>query len=146
MLRCFMIISLFFTSSKKKDNSSNRMGGSVRSTFQKVQRTDELEFLNASFMLSLHYLLCGFYKDYASEKNWYYMVLWFSVSFMLPQRRKRTRKIGWEVRFGQHFRRYKELMSLNFVCFFYTIIALSFMRFLQRFWFDKEVSKGVVLR
>ena len=31
VLRCFMLISLFFTSSKKEDNPSNRMGGSVRS-------------------------------------------------------------------------------------------------------------------
>ena len=51
----------FFTPSKKWDNSSNRMGGSVRSTFQEVQRIHELEFLNVSFMLSLHF----FILDYA---------------------------------------------------------------------------------
>ena len=44
VLRCFMLISLFFTSSKKEDNSSNRMGGLVWSSFQKVKRIDELEF------------------------------------------------------------------------------------------------------
>ena len=96
-----------FTSSKNEDNLSNRMGGLVRSEFQKVQRIHELEFLNDIFMLSLHYRLCGFYKDYAFEKKQYYMVLWFSVSFILHQRRKRIREIGWEVRFGQHFRRYR---------------------------------------
>ena len=31
VLRCFMLISIFFTSSKKEDNLINRMGGSVRS-------------------------------------------------------------------------------------------------------------------
>ena len=55
VLLCFMLISLFFTSSKKGDNLSNRMGGSVRSTFQEVQRIHELEFSNTSFMLSLHF-------------------------------------------------------------------------------------------
>ena len=108
VLRCFMLISLFFTSSKKGDNSINRMEGSVQSTFQEVQRILELEFSNASFMLSLHFCLnrlYGFYKDSGSPKQRYCMVLWFSVSLMLPQRSKRIREIGWGVRFGQHFRR-----------------------------------------
>ena len=73
-----MLISLFFTSSNNEDNTSNRMGGSVQSTFQKVQRTNELDFLYPSFMLSLHYRLFGFYKDYDSAGKRYYMVLWFS--------------------------------------------------------------------
>ena len=67
-----------FNSSKKGGNLSNRMGGLVRSTFQEVQRIHELEFSNASFMLSLHFFncrLCGFYKDYGTPKQQYYMVL-----------------------------------------------------------------------
>ena len=68
VLLCFMLISIFFTSSQKGDNSSNSMGGSVRSTFQEVQRIHELQFLYASFMLSLSYRLCSFYKDYAMTK------------------------------------------------------------------------------
>ena len=69
VLRCFILISLFFTSSKKEDNLSNRMGGLVQSSFQKVQIIDELKFLYASFMLSLRYRLCGFYKGCASTKK-----------------------------------------------------------------------------
>ena len=69
VLRCFVLISLFFTSSKKEDNLSNRMGGSVWSSFQKVQRIDELNFLYASFMISLRYRLCGFYEGYDSTKK-----------------------------------------------------------------------------
>ena len=45
VLRCLMLINLFFTSSKKEDDLINRMGDSVWSTFQKVQRIHELEFL-----------------------------------------------------------------------------------------------------
>ena len=73
-----------------------------------------------------------FYQDYASEKKLYYMVLWLSVSFMLPQRRKRIREIGWEVRFGQHFRRYREFTSLNFrmllLFYHYVIVYAVFTR------------------
>ena len=65
----FMILGLFHTPSKKEEDSRNRMGGLVRSTFQKVQIIHELEFLYASFMLSLCYCLCGFYKDYALTKK-----------------------------------------------------------------------------
>ena len=87
-------------------------------------------------MLSLHYQLCGFYKDYASSKNRYYTVLWFPVSFMLPQRRKRIREIGWEVWFGQHLRRYREFMSLNFcmllLCYHYVIVYAVFTRIMLR--------------
>ena len=89
VLRCFVLISLIFTSSKKQDNLNDRVGGSVRSTFQEVQIIHELEFSNASFMLSLHNQLCGFYKDYASAKKRCYMALLLSVSFILPQRMKR---------------------------------------------------------
>ena len=45
------------------------MGGSDRSSFQKVQRIDELKCVYDSFMLSLRYRLCGFYKGYASTKK-----------------------------------------------------------------------------
>ena len=44
------------------------MVGLVRSTFQKVQRIHELEFLYASSMISLRYRLCVLYTDYASKK------------------------------------------------------------------------------
>ena len=87
VLRCFMLISLLFTSSKKGDNWSNRMGGSVRSTFQGVQIIHDLEFLNASFMLSLHFF---FIIDYAvftktmvhqsSDIIWFYDSLYLSFS------------------------------------------------------------------
>ena len=65
----FMIPGLFHAPSKKEEDSRNRMGGLVRSTFKKVQRIHELEFLYASFMLSLCYRLCSFYTDYASTKK-----------------------------------------------------------------------------
>ena len=69
VLRCLMLISLFFTSSKKEEYSRNRMGGLVWWTFQKVQIINELEFSYASFMISLHYCLCSFYKDDSSTKK-----------------------------------------------------------------------------
>ena len=71
----FMILGLFRAPSKKGEDSRNRMGGLVRSTFQKVQRMNELEFSYASFMLSLHYRLYVFSKDYASSKNGYSKIL-----------------------------------------------------------------------
>ena len=54
---------------QKDDNLCNKMGGLVWSTFQKVQIIHELEFLYASFMLSISYWLCGFYTDYDSTKK-----------------------------------------------------------------------------
>ena len=54
-----MILGLFHAPSEKEEDLINRMGGSVRSTFQKVERIHELEFLNTSFMLSFHCQLCG---------------------------------------------------------------------------------------
>ena len=68
-----MILSLFHAPSKKENDSINRMRGTVQSTFRKVQRIHELEFFYASFMLSLHYCLCGFYTDYDSAKKQYYV-------------------------------------------------------------------------
>ena len=126
MLHGFMLISLFFTPSKNDDDLSNRMGGSFWSTFQKVQITNEIEFLYVSFLLSLSYYLCVLYTNYVSAGKQYCMVLCFSVSFMTPQRKKIICGIGWEVRFGQHFKRYREIMSLNFhtllLCYHYVII------------------------
>ena len=126
MLRGFMLLIIFYNPPKKEEDSRNRMGDSDQSSFQKVQRIHELEFLYASFMLSLRYLLCGLYTDYASTKKQCYVVLCFSVSFIHPQRRKSIRAIGWEVRFGQNFRRYREFMNLNFcmllLCYCYVII------------------------
>ena len=53
----------------KDEKYRTSKGGSVRSKIQKVQRIHELEFLYASFMISLCYCLCGFYTDYASTNN-----------------------------------------------------------------------------
>ena len=53
----FMILGLFCAPSKKEVDSRNRMGGLVQSTFKEVQIIHELEFSNASFMLSLHFFL-----------------------------------------------------------------------------------------
>ena len=63
-----MILGLFHAPSKKEVDSRNRMGGLVRSTSQIVEIIHELEFLYASFMLSLHYRSCVFYNDYAMKK------------------------------------------------------------------------------
>ena len=54
---------------RKDDDLRNRMGGLVWSTFQKVQRIHELEFLYASFLLSFRYCSCILYTDYASTKK-----------------------------------------------------------------------------
>ena len=51
---------------RKEDDLRNRMGGSVWSTIQKVQRIHEIGFLYAYFLLSLRYHFCGLYTDYAS--------------------------------------------------------------------------------
>ena len=60
------------------------------------------------------------------------MVLCFSVSFIPPQRRKRINGIGCEVRFGQHFRGYREFMRLNFcmllLCYRYVIVYAYYTR------------------
>ena len=65
----FNIISIFHTPLKKREDSWNRMGGLVRSTFDKVHKVHELVFLYASVMLSLRYCLCGFYTDSDSTKK-----------------------------------------------------------------------------
>ena len=150
VLRCFMLISLFFTSSKKGDNSSNRMGGLVRSTFQEVQRIHELEFLNASFMLSLHLFLWSV--------MWFLQGLWYTKAAILygfmilglfhaPSKKEvdSRNRMGGLVR--STFQKVERIHELEFfVCFFYAIITLSFMRFLQGLCYDKDVSKEVVLR
>ena len=51
------------------------MGGLVRSTFQEVQIIHELEFLNASFMLSLHLFLWSV--------MWFLQGLWFIKAAIL---------------------------------------------------------------
>ena len=68
-----MILGLFHSPSKKEEDLRNRIGGSGWLTFQKAQRVHELEFLYASFMLSLRYHLRGFYKDYDSTKKQSYV-------------------------------------------------------------------------
>ena len=77
VLCCFMLISLFYTSSKNGVNSRYRTGGSVMSTFQGVHIIHGIQI---------------------------------------------------------------------FLFFFYAIITLLFMRFLQGLCYDKDVSKEVVLR
>ena len=130
MLRGFMLLIIFYNPPKKEEDSRNRMGDSDQSSFQKVQRIHELEFLYASFMLLLRYYLCLFYTYYASTKKQCYVVLCFSVSFIPPQRRMMIFAIGWDVRFGQHLRRYIELMSLNFrilcLCYHYFLVYAVF--------------------
>ena len=99
---------------RKDDNSLNWMGGSVRSTIQKVYRVHQLVCSCASFMLSLRYYLCLFCTNYASTKNQCSVVSLSSVYFLPPQIRETILAIGWEIWSGQHFRRSKEFMSLNF--------------------------------
>ena len=84
ILYWFMILCLIHAPSKKEEESRNRIGGLVRSTFQKVHRIHELEFSYASFMLSLCYRLCAFYKDYALTKKspkklCFTLILWLYV-------------------------------------------------------------------
>ena len=55
-----MILGIFHVPSKKEKDSRNRIGVSVRSTFQMVEVNHELKFLYASFILSLRYRICGF--------------------------------------------------------------------------------------
>ena len=99
---------------QKYDDSRDWIGGSVRSTIQKVQGVHQLEWLYDSFMLSLRYYSYLFCTKYDSKKKQCYVVSCLSVYFLPPQRRRKSREIGWEVRFGQHLRRFRELMSLNF--------------------------------
>ena len=68
-----MILGLFHAPSKKEEDPRNRMGGSVQSTFQKVERIHELEFflylfyaiIMVSFMRFLQ-VLC-FDKEVSKE-------------------------------------------------------------------------------
>ena len=115
---------------QKDDDSLDWMGGSVWSTIQKVQRVHQLECLYASFMISLRYYLCLFYTNYASTKKQCYFVSCLSVYFLPSQRRRTIREIGWEVRLVHHFRKSRELMSLNFcmllLCYHYVIVYAVF--------------------
>ena len=65
----------------KDDDSRDWMVGSVWSKTQKVQRVHQLECSYASFMLSLRYYVCLFYKNYASTKKQCYVVSCPSVFF-----------------------------------------------------------------
>ena len=141
VLRCFMLVSLFFTSSKKGDNPSNRMGGSVRSIFQEVLRIHELEFSNASFMLSLHLFSLSIMQFL--QGLWYtkaailygFMILGL---FHAPSKKEvdSRNRMGGLVR--STFHKVERIHELEyFVCFFYAIITLSFMQFLQELCFDK---------
>ena len=64
----FMILGLFHSSSKKEVDSRNRMGVSVLSTFQKVERIHELEFFVCLFYAIITLSFMRFYKDYAMTK------------------------------------------------------------------------------
>ena len=116
---------------QKDDNLRDWIGGSVRSTIQKVQRVHQLEYPYATFMLLFRYYLCLFYTNYASTKKQCYVVSCLSV-FFSPQIRRTMQSIGWEVRSGQHFRRSREFMSLNFrmllLCYHYIINYAVFTR------------------
>ena len=98
---------------QKDDDLRNMIGGSVRSTIQKVQRIHQLECSYASFMILFRYYLFLLYTYCASTKKQCYVVLCLLVYFLLPQRRRTIQAIGWEVRFGQKFRRYREFIRLN---------------------------------
>ena len=56
--------------------------------------------------------------------------------FLSPQRRGKILAIGWEVRFGHHFRRSREFTSINFcmllLCYHYVIIYAFFTRVMFR--------------
>ena len=99
---------------------------------QKVQRVHQLECSYTSIMLSLRYSFCLFYTNYASTKKRCYVVSWLSVYFLPPQRRMTIWAIGWEVRSGQHFRRFIEFISLNFrmllLCYHYVIVYAVFTK------------------
>ena len=121
---------------QKDDDSRDWMGSSVRSTIQKVHRVHQLECSYASFMLSLRYYLCLFYTKHASTKEQCYVFHAYQYIFSPPQRRRKIRAIGWEVRFGHHFRRSRELISLNFcmllLCYHYVIVYVVFTRVMLR--------------
>ena len=135
VLRCFMLISQFFTSSKKGDSSSNNMRGLVRSTFQEVQRIHELEFLNASFMLSLHLFslsIMRFLQGLCYTKaaiSYGFMIIGLFHALSKKEEDSRNR-MGGSVQ--STFQKVEKIQELEyFVCFFYAIMPLSFMRFLQ---------------
>ena len=71
----------------KDDDSRNRMGGSVWSTIQKVQRIHEIGFLYAYFLLSLRYHFCGLYTDmllhWSLQRSYVTLILWLCFYFML---------------------------------------------------------------
>ena len=109
------------------------MGGSIQSTFQEVQRIHELKFLYASFMLSLHFFSLSIMR--------FLQGLWYTKAAILygfmilgnihyPSKKEvdlRNRMGGSVLSTFQKVERIHELEF--FVCFFYDIITLSFMRF-----------------
>ena len=117
---------------QKDDDLRDWMRGLVRSKIQKVQRFHQLECSYASFMLLLRYSLCLFYTNYASTEKQCYVFSFLSVYFSPTQRRRTILAIVWEVRFGHHFRRSKEFMSLNvcmlLLCYHYVIVYAVFTK------------------
>ena len=87
-------------------------------------------------MLLLRYYVFSFYTNYASTEKQCYVVSCLSVYFLPPQRSRTIQAIGWEVRFVQHFRRSRELMSLNFrmplLCYHYIIVFAVFTPIMLR--------------
>ena len=56
----FMILGLFHAPSEKEEDLINRMGGSVRSTFQKVERIHDLEYFVCFFYAIIALLFMQF--------------------------------------------------------------------------------------
>ena len=65
----FMILGIFHATSKKEEDSRNRVGVSVRSTFQKVERIHELEFFVCFFYAIITLLFMWFLKGLCFDKE-----------------------------------------------------------------------------
>ena len=116
------------TSSDKEDDLSNRMRGSVRSTFQKVQRINELEF--SYDFLCYHYIIVYalFTQIMILQRSY---IIWFydsqSLSCSPKVGREFEKKDG---RFGLFniSEGTDNSWARSSIFFFYAIITLSFMQ------------------
>ena len=107
---------------QKDDDLSNRMGGSVRSTFQKVQMTNEIECLYAFFMLLLRYYLYTFYTNYASTKKRCYMVFMLLGLFHDPSKEEDylINRMG-----GSFWSTFQKVQRIHEIELFYASFMLS---------------------
>ena len=116
------------------------MGGSVRSTFQEVQKIHELEFSNASFMLSLHlfsFSIMRFLQGLSYTKAAILYCFMILGIFNSPPKKEvdSINMMGGSVM--STFQKVKRIHELEFfLCLFYAIITLLFMRFLQGLCYD----------